>query len=185
MVIAVAYTLRMFIDGCGELVEPAPDEWRRRDLEVVTKKPELEACQFPSQACATQRWVPRRKVGRLDFCKPGQRGDEPKTDLSPDARGGASSRALSASSGPKSSSTAHPSPRSWSRRVGTRKPFVGTPRADLEVPNHLISNALWVIGEHRGPVMTIPEPRVASKRGVAGQILPANPGFREDRRLCP
>jgi hypothetical protein len=179
MVVTVAYASRMFVDGCGKIVEPAPDRRRWRDLEAVTKKPELEAGQLPPQACPVQRRVPRRKVGRLESCEADQRGDEQKAELSPDVRRRIFERAFRIVS-PKILEYG-PSLAEIVVKEGRHPQTVrGTPPSDFEVPMHLSSNGLRIRDEDCGLVMTIPEPRVASRRNISQQILPANPGFWED-----
>jgi hypothetical protein len=147
MVIAMADTLRMFIDGCGELVEPTPNDWRWRELEVVTKKPELKACKFPSQACVTQRWIPRREGGWLDFCETGERSDEPKTDLAP-MSGRGFLEGVFCIVRPKIFEHCPSLAEIMVKEGGHPQAVVGAPSAYLEVSDHLTSNAFRVIGEH-------------------------------------
>jgi hypothetical protein len=52
VVIAVAYTKRMFADVSGKLVKPVFHGWGWRHPELVPKKPKFEAGKFPPQACA-------------------------------------------------------------------------------------------------------------------------------------
>ena len=165
MVVAMAHTMRMLIDGHGKLVEPPTNGWGRHRLQVVTKKPELEPGQFPTQASAIQRRIPRRQVGRLEFCQADQGGDKLKTELSAYAGRGIVEDAFRVVRA-KIFEHCPPLARIVFEKSRYPQTFRGTPRSDIEVPFHLTSNMLWIPDEDRGPVLTIPKTRVAPTRGV-------------------